>query len=110
MNANINYSWIEIQHPLHLSFRKCYFYWDKEPFIGLHEFNKRKVKVRRIIGTFTSEKHSYVGILISCWKKDKTKVEQAMTQVDKKLQITDNEYIKFINRWKDRVAAAGECL
>ena len=101
----MKYSWIAIKCPL--PFRRLYLYWDKKPFIGTEEFYRRGIKVREIVGRFTSEKYPYVGIMISCWKKDATRVEEAMDIVDWKLRVIDNKYGDFIDEWTRRLVNEG---
>ena len=101
----MKHSWIAIKNPF--PFRKWYLYWDKKPFIGREEFYKRNIKVKEIIWKFTSSKYPYVGIIISCWRKDAARVEEAMDIVDWKLRIIDNKYKDFVDEWLRRLANEG---
>jgi len=98
MNMNHNGSWIEIK--CWIPFRSWYLYWDKKEYYGYYEFKRKEVKVRRIKGKFISSKYPFIGVCISCWNKDKTKVEEALSRVDRKLFIIDKDYNKFLNKWR----------
>ena len=100
MNINMNYngSWMELE--CWIPFRSWYMYWDKDECYGNYEFKRKEVKIRYIKGKFMSADHPFRGMLISCWSKDKTKVEEAMGEVDKKLHIIDKDYTNFLNKWR----------
>lgn len=101
MNIGKDSSWVEVYCPI--PFRKRYLYWDKEPFVSDNEFKEKNIKVRHIKGEFRSSKYPYVGIIISCWSKDKTRVEEVMDNVDRKLKIIDKKYEEFLNLWHQNV-------
>lgn len=90
-------SWIKIKY--FIPFRNQYLYWDKSSYEGDIEFQKEQIKVRWVRGEFKHPEKPYIGLIITCWTKDATKVEKALTQLDKKLRILDKNYAGFIKEW-----------
>ncbi len=101
MNISNNGSWVEINNLI--PFRTLYLYWDKKPFLGDCEFKRRGLKVGRIKWLFTHPDYPYIGVIISCWTKDKTKVEEAMNSLDDRLRRLDGRYTEFLKLWQQNV-------
>lgn len=78
-------------------------YWDKFPYFGSDEFQKKKVKVKYLKKYFICNSYPYTGICISCWKKDRTKVQEALNILNNKLEILDDNYKDFIKLWKQGI-------
>lgn len=101
INMNENGSWMELHCPI--PFRSWYVYWDKDIHYGDYEFKRRRVKVRYIKGEYKNPEYPYIGVIISCWSRDKSKVEEAMSEVDQRLKIIDESYVEFLNLWRGGV-------
>lgn len=94
-------SWLSIEHKI--PFRSCYLYWDIEPYLGVEEFKKEKIKVKYFKKRFVHKSDPnfpFIGVIITCWTKDQARVEEVLNRVDKKLKfIEKKEYMEFVRKW-----------
>lgn len=100
MNANKNYSWMEIKH--FIPFRSRMIYWDKTSFLGDVEFEKRNIHIA-FKEYFFKEDSPFIAIIITFWTKDKEKVEEALTALDTRLKIIDKDYEDWLTKWRSGI-------
>lgn len=100
MNANKNYSWMEIKH--FIPFRSMIIYWDKKSYLGDVEFEKRQIPII-FKKMFVKDESPFVAIIITFWTKDKKLVEEALTALDERLKKIDKNYETWLTKWRSGI-------
>lgn len=99
-------SWVEIRH--FIPFRSRFLYWDKEPYLGDCEFERRGIKVRWSRKEFRHDDYPYIGVIVSCWDKDREGVQDAMESLSDRLKRLDGGYEEFLNLWHQNILEQGQ--
>ena len=104
-NLKNNSPWIKIN--LLIPFRICYLYFDKEPFIGIKEFKKRKIKIREK-HIFSYFNFPYKGIIITGWIKDKDRIQETLNIINIKIALNplNKDYLKFLKLWRNNILSS----
>lgn len=97
-----NKSWVEIRN--FIPFRSRFLYWDREPYFGDCEFERRGIRVRWSRKEFRHDDYPYIGVIVSCWNKDREGVQDAMESLDDRLRrLDDIVYEDFLKLWHQNV-------
>ena len=96
--------WIRVRN--RIPGRVSFFTWDdaKGMFL-LEEAKKAGIKIRFLDTYAKANGTNLIGIFISGWKKDLKELNQIFFEVDKRLMLTNKDYVELRNSW---IAKIGE--